>query len=1015
MARPEGEAATLDVNLLTRRRRTSTAIAARITHCRTGIAMVSLAVVIAMAMGATAAHSALVAADGAKRDAGRPLETPTSGSDRQAPRPPANLVSSSVSATTVTLTWSAARDNVGVAGYGSYVDRPRVGTTVARSFTFAGLACGKTYKFGIDAFDATRNRSAISWVLAATKPCLDASAPSPPSNLRQSGWGESGVGIEWSQASDNVGVAGYSVYRDGVPVAVTQQSSTWLGNLVCGAGYAVSVEAYDAAGNRSARSTAVVRTTACADTTPPGAPPSLTVSSSSQSMISIAWQPANDDRGVAGYRTSLNGVEVGTTTGTSTTFTGLACARSYVVKVVAFDAAGNASPAASTTAATAPCPASASLDTQPPTTPGSLSRSGGSQLSVALSWTPSTDNVAIAGYGVYRGATKVADSSATAFVLGGLACGVSYSVGVDAVDVSGNRSGRAAIVVATDPCQDVQVPSAPTSLGSTGRTESTITLSWQPASDNVAVTGYRVFRGATQVGSTASTSYTATGLTCGTSYTFGVEAYDGSGNHSSRAATIVSTAACSDAVAPSTPTSLLKTGSTTTSVSLSWSAASDNVAVAGYSLYVAGALIGTTAQTAYSFGGLTCGVTYALGVEAYDVAGNRSPRASLSTATAACGTPAPPTPAAGSVYVSTTGSDANPCTQAQPCLSFGRAYKAAAPGANVFVAAGTYGSQEIGLDATKPSSGAPIVFQPSAGTVTVNGNIDFGQDQFDRLGPENVTVRSMNVKYMRSWRGSQNLRWENIDGMHFDVLDSANVTISGGDFGPCQAPRDDLSCVSRIAGTSSNVVVENTSIHDVTSTDLVNYHVDGMFIRGGSNIVIRNSKFWGNMITNIRVQEQPCCANTNLLIENNWFNVPLQGDGVSARSDAINVDTPVRGNLTIQFNSFAESAGPQVVGPALVKGNLMQNATCAPGVTYAYNMFIPFSAFTGQSPCGPTDKKVASFGYAAPVPGADFDYRLGVVTAGVDAVPVSSGCPSMDFEGTARPQGSACDAGADER
>ena len=55
-----------------------------------------------------------------------------------------------------------------------------------------------------------------------------------------------------------------------------------------------------------------------------------------------------------------------------------------------------------------------------------------------------------------------------------------------------------------------------------------------------------------------------------------------------------------------------------------------------------------------------------------------------------------------------------------------------------------------------------------------------------------------------------------------------------------------------------------------------------MAIFGGRNITIRGTKFYGNMITNIRVQN--CCGNTpvgNLTVENNWFGPPLQGDGVS--------------------------------------------------------------------------------------------------------------------------------------
>jgi chitodextrinase len=931
--------------------------------------------------------------------------------DKQAPRTSATLAVTGVSTSSITLSWGAAHDNVGVAGYGLYVNNLRVGTTALRSFTFAGLQCGTTYRVGIDAYDASRNRSKVTSVLAATAPCLDASAPTAPGSVRQSSSGQTGVTLEWTPATDNVGVAGYNVYLDGVPVGVTQQSSLWIGNLVCGAGYSVAVDAFDAVGNRSARVTGFLTTESCSDTAPPSAPGDLVVSRSTATSFSVSWLPSSDDRGVTGYRMSVNGSSYATTTATSMTVSGLSCGASASLALVAFDAAGNTSVASRAIAATATCAAPAgSLDVQAPSSPAGVARTGVSPSSVSLAWNASTDSVGVVGYGVYRDGAKIGDSTSLAYVVSGLACATSYTFAVDAVDAAGNRSPRTPIVAATDPCQDAQSPSAPTGLSSTSTTETTMTLSWQPASDNVGVAGYRIFRGGTQVGSTTSTSYNAIGLTCGTSYTFGVEAFDASGNHSPRPATIFATAPCSDAIAPTAPSSVVKTSATGTSISLSWAAGSDNVAVAGYSLSVAGAVIGTTAQTTYTFAGLTCGSTYVLGVETYDAAGNRSQRASLSATTAPCATPAPP-PTAGSLYVSTAGSDANPCTQAQPCLSFGRAYKAAAPGATVLVAAGTYPGQEIDDDPAKPLGGAPVVFAPAAGSVTVNGTLNFGQDQFDRKGPKGVTIRNMSVTYLRAWPGSEGLLWENIDSVHFD-LDAKDSTIRGGDYGPCQAPRDDPSCLSRIFGSSSNVLVENSSFHNVTSTDLANYHVDGMAIFGGENITLRSNTFYANMITNIRVQN--CCGNVpirNLVIENNWFALPLQGDGVSTNANGIDVDSTVPG-LKLRFNSFAEGSYPQITGAqsdAQMTGNLLTHVSCVAGVAYSYNVFKPWSAVQGQSACSSTDKKVSSLGYSSG------GFAIASTSPAIDSVPTSVGCPARDLVGTARPLGLGCDAGASER
>src|ERR671937_2446853 len=100
---------------------------------------------------------------------------------------------------------------------------------------------------------------------------------------------------------------------------------------------------------------------------------------------------------------------------------------------------------------------------------------------------------------------------------------------------------------------------------------------------------------------------------------------------------------CRDRQAPTAPTNLTVTGSTQSSVSVSWSASSDNVGVAGYNVYVNGSKVATTTSTSYTASGLTCGSSYTLGVEAFDAAGNVSSRSTVSGSTSAC----PPPPSSG--------------------------------------------------------------------------------------------------------------------------------------------------------------------------------------------------------------------------------------------------------------------------------------------------------------------------------------------------------------------------------
>ncbi|MEW7292800.1 endonuclease [Aquimarina sp. 2304DJ70-9] len=77
---------------------------------------------------------------------------------------------------------------------------------------------------------------------------------------------------------------------------------------------------------------------------------------------------------------------------------------------------------------------------------------------------------------------------------------------------------------------DTIAPSVPTNLTASNTTETSTTLSWNASTDNVGVTGYFVYQNGGFIGTATSLSYTVTGLTGNTSYTFTVKARDGSGN-----------------------------------------------------------------------------------------------------------------------------------------------------------------------------------------------------------------------------------------------------------------------------------------------------------------------------------------------------------------------------------------------------------------------------------------------------------------------------------------------------
>jgi chitodextrinase len=367
--------------------------------------------------------------------------------DNVAPSTPVGLTVVASTSASVSLSWRPSRDNRKVVGYDLYRDGAHVGASTGTSATFGGLSCGTTYALGVAAYDAAGNRSAVATVLASTARCADTVRPTMPANLVQTGASASSISLTWSSSFDDVGVAGYGLYREGLRVATAASSSATFSGLSCGKTYTLGVDAYDAAGNRSAVATVSASTGTCPDTSPPSGPASLARVSASQTSISLAWAPSLDDVGVAGYGVYRDGTLIGSTASWSYTFDRLSCGRTYTLAVDAFDWAGNRSVPATISAATNSCP-----DAQPPTVPTGLSPGEVTATTISLSWSPSRDDVAVAGYGVYVDGADLATSVETTFVITGLGCGTSHTLGVDAVDAAGNRSARASIDVTTLAC-----------------------------------------------------------------------------------------------------------------------------------------------------------------------------------------------------------------------------------------------------------------------------------------------------------------------------------------------------------------------------------------------------------------------------------------------------------------------------------------------------------------------------------------------------------------------------------
>lgn len=198
------------------------------------------------------------------------------------------------------------------------------------------------------------------------------------------------------------------------------------------------------------KSIATVTITPSLDTTAPTIPTNLTASLVTMTSFDVGWSPSTDAVGVVGYGVYVNGLLVSVSIGAGTSLSGLLCNTATTVLVDAADAAGNRSAQASITVTTLPC-APPPPDTTPPTPPTNLAATP-QQTTIGLTWTASTDTTGVVGYGIYLNGALNSSVTGTLGAVAGLACAQSYIVAVDAVDLAGNRSTKAALSVQTLAC-----------------------------------------------------------------------------------------------------------------------------------------------------------------------------------------------------------------------------------------------------------------------------------------------------------------------------------------------------------------------------------------------------------------------------------------------------------------------------------------------------------------------------------------------------------------------------------
>jgi chitodextrinase len=543
--------------------------------------------------------------------------------DTTPPSMPGGLAAGTLTDRSVRISWSPASDNVAVTGYNVFRNGTQVGTSTTTSYTDSGLTPSTAYSYTVRARDAAGNTSAASAALSVTTQPPDTSAPSAPTGLTASVVTSSSATLSWTAASDNYGVAGYYVFRNGTQIAAPSGTSYTDSSLSPSTTYSYTVKAADAAGNLSAASTALSVTTSAGNSATVYykkgfATPYIHFRPAGGTWTTVPGvaMPDSEVPGHAKYTVNLGAA------------TQLECVFNNGSGTWDNNNGGNYffPSGTSTFSAGTITPGAPAVDSTSPSAPTNVTAPSKTPSSVTLSWTASTDNVGVTGYLIYRGGTQVGTSTTTSYTDSGLAASTTYSYTVRARDAAGNTSAAsAALSVTTSAGNSVTVYYK--------KGFSTPYIHYRPAGGtwttppgvampNAEVAGYAKYT--VNLGS-------ATQLECDFNNGSGTWDNNGglnyfipAGTHTFNAGTITAGAPSGDVSSPAAPTGLTVSSKTATSVSLTWNAVTDPSGIDGYNVYRGGSLVGSPGSTSYTDTGLTAGTTYSYTVRARDTVGNLS-------------------------------------------------------------------------------------------------------------------------------------------------------------------------------------------------------------------------------------------------------------------------------------------------------------------------------------------------------------------------------------------------------